>query len=135
MSSKPETVFYTAVHRILPKEVYREKMYNPMRGGTPDCWYSGKKDDLWIEYKYLSEPPKLAKISVRKLLSPLQLDWLNSRWHEGRNVAVVLGTPLGAWIYLDGDWNLVEITASQITALGKTKQEVANFIRRRTMLG
>jgi hypothetical protein len=57
VSSKPETTFIQSIHRHLPKEVYREKMANPYRGGTPDVWYSGYKSDLWVEYKFI---PKLA---------------------------------------------------------------------------
>jgi hypothetical protein len=49
--------------------------------GTPDCWYSGDKADLWIEYKYgLSHP-----------LSALQRMWLTRRHGEGRHCWVVTG--------------------------------------------
>lgn len=93
MSSKPETTFTHSIHRHLPKEVYREKMANPYRGGTPDVWYSGNKRDLWVEYKFI---PKLAVRVPNKIeLSELQRLWLEARQVEGRNVAVIVGCPDG----------------------------------------
>lgn len=134
MSSKPETNFYTAIHKLLPKNLHREKMHNPYRGGTADVWYSGNADDLWVEYKYIAKPPKLAPIHVSKDLSPLQLQWLRQRHKEGRNVIVILGTPLGAWIYTGLDWETLHVTSEQIRDAGYSKQEVADYIRRRTMI-
>lgn len=96
MSSKPETTFTHSIHRHLPKEVYREKMANPYRGGTPDVWYSGNKRDLWVEYKFI---PKLAVRVPNKIeLSELQRLWLEARQVEGRNVAVIVGCPDGGVI-------------------------------------
>ena len=93
MSSKPETTFTHSIHRHLPKEVYREKMANPYRGGAPDVWYSGNKRDLWVEYKFI---PKLAVRVPNKIeLSELQRLWLEARQVEGRNVAVIVGCPDG----------------------------------------
>ena len=134
MSQKPETVFYTAVHKLLPKTVYHEKMHNPYRGGTPDVWYSGNKDDLWVEYKYIKAPPKKAEIHVRKQLSPLQLKWLDERYEEGRNVAVILGTPLGSLFFESRTWNSVAVTADYITKYGLTKRQVADWIASKTSI-
>ena len=60
MAAKPETTFYTSVHRHLPSTdlLHREKMSNPYRGGTFDHWYSGKKADLWIEWKFVVLPKR-----------------------------------------------------------------------------
>ena len=68
-------------------------MYNPLRRGTPDVWYSGNKGDLWVEYKWLPKLPKL--IRTRDLLSPLQLMWIEARHDEGRTVWVIVGSPEG----------------------------------------
>ena len=90
-----ESEFTRKVNEILTKEygVYCEKMHNPMRGGTPDCWYS-KKDspDVWVEFKYHNSIP----VRGRKVgCSALQERWLNKRAQEGRNAYVMVGTPEG----------------------------------------
>lgn len=133
MSKGPETRYYTAVHKLLPRSLHKEKMHNPYRGGTADCWYSGSKDDLWVEYKFISKVPKKAPLSVVKELSPLQIQWLNDRHKEGRNVVVILGTPLGAWIYENGTWETTLVTPDQLKTLGKSKIEVAQYITHRTL--
>jgi len=108
-------------------------MHNLYRGGTADVWYSGYLDDLWVEWKYLSKLPKKAPVRINKLLSPLQLQWLNGRHGEGRNVVVILGTPLGAWVYEDTAWAWQEISAATLRSEGLTKQHVADYIKKRTM--
>lgn len=133
MSSKPETRFYTAVHKLLPKELHREKMHNPYRGGTADVWYSGTLDDLWVEYKWLPVVPKMSDIPIGKFLSPLQLQWLQKRHEEGRNVVVILGSPEGAWIFERRSWE-GSLHPNQLRDARMTKRDVADYIRRRTML-
>jgi hypothetical protein len=134
VGSKPETRFYMAVHRLLPANLHKEKMANPYRGGTADVWYSGTLDDLWVEYKYLVKVPKKASIQVLKDLSALQQHWLKERHKEGRNVVVILGTPLGAWIFERLEWETRLITADELQTSGHTKHSVADYIRRRTMI-
>lgn len=97
MAAKPENNFIHRIHRILPRSIYREKMYNPLRRGTPDVWYSGCKGDLWVEYKYVPKIPLTLKAD--ELLSDLQKKWILDRIDEGRNVWVIIGTPVGAMIY------------------------------------
>lgn len=128
--SGPETRFYTGVHKLLPRTVYREKTHNPYRGGTPDVWYSGNADDLWVEYKWLAKLPRSAPVVLTKLLSPLQQRWLDQRHAEGRNVAVVLGTPEGAWIMSGKMWKL-DIDPADIRAANKSKHDVARYIEER----
>lgn len=134
MSSKPESRYYSAIHKLLPKELHKEKMHNPYRGGTADVWYSGTLDDLWVEYKYLADPPKRAPIAVRKELSPLQLHWLRSRLKEGRNVIVILGTPIGSWVFESLEWETLEFTSNDLKSIGRSKQQIADYINQRTML-
>lgn len=133
MSSKSESRYYQAVHRLLPKHLHKEKMHNPYRGGTADVWYSGNSDDLWVEYKFLAKPPVRSSYKVSKDLSELQLMWLHDRYKEGRNVVVIVGTPLGAKIYTSLSWETDEVSAEDFRN-GLTKQEVANYITQRTML-
>lgn len=111
MASKPETTFYTGVHRHLPPvgEFYREKMYNPLRGGTWDFWFSGKRD-LWVEYKYLTLP-KRDTTMIALDLSPLQTLWGAGRYAEGRNLAVVVGCKEGGVVFTDLAWEQAISTA------------------------
>ena len=101
MAAKPETTFIKAIHRLIPN-VFAENNNNPFRSGQADIWYSGCSGDLWVEYKYT----KILRESTefRPNTSPLQNRWLGCRLDEGRNVAVVVGTPTGAIIYLDREW-------------------------------
>ena len=94
-----ESEFTRKVNSILAKThgVYCEKMFNPMRGGTPDCWYSLKgHPDIWVEFKYLKSLP----VRERDVgCSELQKRWLIARREEGRNVFVLVATPDGAVLY------------------------------------
>ena len=100
---KPETTFYTSVHRHLDPKLHREKMFNPYRGGTWDFWFSGKDADLWIEYKFVILP-KLDSTLIYSHLSDLQKDWGTKRLQEGRNVAVIIGCKEGGVILKNEDW-------------------------------
>ncbi len=75
--------------------VYALKIQTMMTNGVPDCWYSGNKDDLWVEMKYISKLPKRDMTAIQPMLSDLQRNWLNSRYYEGRHVAVVIGSSIG----------------------------------------
>lgn len=104
MSAKPETTFYTSVHRHMPplSVIHREKMSNPYRGGTFDHWYSAKRD-LWVEWKFIKLPKRDTTVvdlcgGKNPHLSALQQDWGRKRWEEKRNVWVILGAEEGGWI-------------------------------------
>lgn len=133
MSSGPETRFIRAVHKLLPRNVHREKMHNPYRGGTADVWYSGNADDLWVEYKQLAKLPKKAPVCLDKLLSPIQQRWLSERHEEGRNIVVILGTPEGAWIFEGRAWS-EPLRPDDVRTSGLSKQSVADYIQKRTTL-
>lgn len=131
--SGPETRFYTAIHRKLPKTLHREKMHNAYRGGTADVWYSGNADDLWVEYKWLAKLPKKSPVRLDKLLSPLQQRWLSERHKEGRNIVVILGAPTGAWVLEGVSWRQ-PLDPDTLQANKLTKHEVAEYIQKRTTL-
>ena len=131
--SKPETRYYTAVHKLLPRTIYREKMHNPYRGGTADVWYSAKPSDLWVEYKWLAKLPKTAPVRLDRLLTPLQQQWLTGRHEEGRSVVVILATPRGAWVFEGVSWK-EPLDPSIIKTQGLSKQNVADYINNRTCL-
>jgi hypothetical protein len=127
LASKPETTFTAGVNKLIPVSVHREKMHNIYRGGTADVWYSANKADLWVEYKWLPKLPKSLEINLvdgaAPMLSQLQQKWLNARHSEGRNVAVIVGTPHGALILLNNQW----MRTVKLDAL-LTKKDVASWI-------
>lgn len=84
---KPENRFISQVHKHLPELVYREKTNNPYRGGTPDVYYEGSRDILWVEYKFKQSLPKTVKLKLTKL----QLRWLHRCYGNGKNCWVILG--------------------------------------------
>lgn len=125
MSRKPENTFIASIHRRLPPGLHAEKMANPYRGGTADVWYSGKRADLWIEYKFIERIPTNAL--VKPDLSELQKLWLGGRHKEGRNVAVVVGCKEGGIILRDLDWEGM-ITPSDFRRFLVSRDTIANWI-------
>lgn len=135
MASKPETTFYTSVHRHLPppEQLHREKMANPYRGGTADHWYSGKHD-LWIEWKFIVLPKRPSTVidlcsGKKPALSALQQDWLRRRHAEGRNVWVVVGCKTGGRVYTDYDWEK-PLSCEDFVSTMNTRAELAHRIQR-----
>lgn len=130
MSTKPETKFYTAIHRKIPKVVYRMKNNNPYIGGIPDCWYSGNLSDLWVEYKWIPRIPKRGSVKPADKLSALQLDWLKDRYGEGRPVAVIVGCPVGGVVFEDLTW-VEELSANEFLARVQSQAQLAEWITAR----
>lgn len=132
MSRGPENNFIAAIHKLLPASVYRMKNHNVYTGGVPDCWYSGSRSDLWVEYKYLVLPKRAETIvdltaGANPMLSALQQKWLRDRDDEGRNVMVILGTPEGGLIMSGTLWNAAR-TAALIRAQLESKNNIARMI-------
>jgi hypothetical protein len=130
MSRGPENNFIASVHRHLPATVYRMKNHNQYNGGIADCWYSGPKGDIWIEYKY-AEVPKRPDTTINlcdtKFLSALQQDWLQGRYSEGRSIAVILGSKDGG-LWLPGlSWQ-APIRADYFKSWTLTRGTLAAFI-------
>ena len=123
-TTKPENRFIESVHRHLPR-TYAEKMNNPWRAGTADVWYSGDRGDLWVEYKFIERIPRSAEILPD--LTPRQKRWLNNRYDEGRNVAVVLGTPTGGVIYRNKEW-MRPLDHVTLAGLIVPRDEIARWI-------
>ena len=122
MSKGPEARFKTAINKLLPAEVYRQSMYTPYSGGTPDMYYEGPKGCLWVEYKFLTSLP--ATIDVKKILSPLQNKWLQRANKNGIRCVVLIGYKKGGtWLYCDQ-----AITKQVFFNLHETKKEIARFI-------
>lgn len=101
MAQKPETKYIGRVHSKLDAAVYREKMNNAFRGGTPDVYYEGNKDTLFVEYKWYPTVPEIVDLSdyTRKpSLTKLQQKWLERRYNNGHRAAVIAGMPEGGLI-------------------------------------
>ena len=130
MSRKPENQFVSGVHKYLPpiNELYRAKMNNPYTAGLPDWWYSGKRGDLWVEYKYIKELPKRDNTLIIPDLSDLQRDWLNKRYTEGRKVAVVIGCPEGGLFLDEPKWWNEGCSAADFKRWVESRQDVAGHI-------
>jgi hypothetical protein len=124
MASKPETTYIEGVHKHLTQSYY-EKMNNAFRSGTPDVWYSGHLGELWIEYKFIERIPKNAEILPE--VTSMQAKWLANRLAEGRNVAVVVGSPEGGVIYRRANW-LIPLSPAEFRKQMVGKEAVATWI-------
>ena len=130
MSVKPENTFIRSVHTHLPKSVYRMKNNNPFVAGIPDCWYSGNKGDLWIEYKFIPRIPVRGVVTPD--LSSLQRQWLNERYNEGRNVGVVIGCKEGGIFLSDLEWES-QLSPDQFRSLLQDRKNLAALIYSKVM--
>ena len=102
------------------------KNHNEFISGIPDVWYSGDRNDLWVEYKYLSiSKPRSAVIPH---LSPKQLHWIRSRRAEGRNCWVIVGYKLGAVLYTELDDMEYGISPEVFLERTLTRKEMAHEI-------
>lgn len=145
---KPENLFIARVNDRLPiavrprsakaraaaagQTIHYEKMNNPYSSGTADGWYSASGGDLWVEFKYLPSVPQRATVSPSKLLSELQLRWLNGRCEEGRNVAVVIGCPAGGVVLVDRAWE-TDLSAEVFKSLILSVDNLADWIRNQVL--
>lgn len=130
MAVKPESTFIAGVHKHLPAAVYRMKTNNPYVAGIPDCYYSGIGGDLWVEYKFVPKIPKNGTVKIA--LSALQRRWIEGRATEGRNVAVIVGSPEGAMIFDDGAFVPDEMIAGHFRIGMVATKEVALWITEQT---
>ena len=124
--------YIRSIHRRLPASIYRWKINDNFEGGVADAYYSGEEGDLWIEYKYLPALPKRSTTPIRTCLSAQQRLWLTRRHSEGRQVAVVIGSPDGAVIQTTPDaWNDA-MTRDDFIRSAVENKSVANYIVRHT---
>lgn len=126
MAAKPENLARTAINKLIPAEIHREKMGSGFSAGTADQWYSADPFDMWVEYKFLKSPPKR---EFQLDLSVLQRRWLNARYQEGRAVCVILCFPAkyGCWVFTTQSWE-GKINPAECVLM--TRKDVAAFITR-----
>lgn len=130
MAAKPETTFTKRITSKLPRDIYVMKNNNSYTGGIPDLWISGNHSDLWAEMKYLPKIPTRAIVDPKKLLSSLQLQWLNNRNDEGRHVCVIIGCPAGGVVLQNKVWEM-QMTASEYKDQIITHAELTRWIERK----
>lgn len=105
-----EHSYIKSVHAQLKKlPEYREidvwKINDNWKGGCADALYDGPAEDLWIEYKFIKAPKRPATLCI-PALSTQQNHWLTSRYNNGRNIAVIIGSIDGGIIFTEpSDWN------------------------------
>ena len=128
MSRQPENTFIASVHRHLPRELYRIKNNNVFNSGQPDCWYSGQRFDLWVEYKFVVLP-KREDTTIGITLSELQKDWLTSRHSEGRQVGVIVGCKEGGVWFPGVSWQ-TELNSAQFRASIENRQTLADIVKK-----
>jgi hypothetical protein len=129
MSKKPEGQFIRAVHAFIPKtKVYYMKNNNNYVSGIPDVWYSGRKNDLWVEYKYNDVTKPIALVIPD--LSHQQLRWIKDRQHEGRAVWTVVGIKKGGVIYYTPEEMLSGIPPKEFLDRLLTRRELAETIQK-----
>lgn len=130
MARKPEAVFVSSVNKHVPKHVYHEGISQTFRGGTPDRYYEGNKDVMWVEYKFTQDIKRelvLTDPKKKPALSPLQQRWLKRAHGNGRKVAVIVGCPQGG-VILPGDAWLDPISKTDFESRLVSRNEVAQWI-------
>lgn len=123
-----ESQYTQTVHKHLSKEIYRWKINDSFQGGIADAYYSGTNGDLWIEYKYLKSLPKKTSTQIIPALRSLQKKWLNARYSEGRNIAVIVGSPDGSIILASPKEWTTGLTCEEFKERALTRQETADWI-------
>ena len=122
---KPENQYIQGVHKHIDRNlVYYEKTHNPYNSGTPDVYYEGDKDILWVEYKRLSRIPKTFIVKVTEL----QRKWLNRASNNNVNVAVITAMPDGAVVHTHEHWEHAGTLVIPKYVSLKSKKEVAEWI-------
>lgn len=132
--SGPETRFIASIHKHLPPvdTFYRLKMHNQYNAGGADLWYSGRKRDLWIEYKWVNFPKRgdtiISIVDGKKpSLSVLQQHWIQGRVTEGREVWVIVGCKTGGVVFING-WESGRWPADVFKERVVTRQEIAKNV-------
>jgi len=89
MVTTPESRFIRRVNKLLPSDIHSEGMANPYRSGTPDRYYEGCTNHLWVEYKYTKDVPATWK--ARDHITSLQIRWIRRAQKNNIPVVVIVG--------------------------------------------
>jgi hypothetical protein len=126
MATTPESRFVRSIGKLLPSDIYSEGMANPYRGGTPDRYYEGCLNHLWVEYKYRPTVP--ATWRTRDHVTALQIKWIRRAQKNNVPVVVIAGFGKGGLVLTkDMYWEQL-IRRADIENNLLTKQDIATFI-------
>lgn len=97
--------------------------------GVPDCFYEGTRQDLWVEYKYISKPPARGTtlIKLSEILSPKQHLWLDRRYQTRNDCWVIIGHPQGGVVFTDKTWS-IDIPYKDFLQKNLKKREIGLLI-------
>lgn len=82
---------------------YVWKIHTSMHRGKLDCLYAWGSNHLWIEYKFQKTLPKTLDLTKKPYLSAIQQHEIKILTNSTQNVRIVLGTPLGGYIFNQQD--------------------------------
>lgn len=100
-----ESDYWQALRKKLKGRVYTWKINASYIKGVPDWWASGHKEDLWVENKRVTRIPAMLTLTdPKKYLTAHQQMWLEERYEEGRNVAVLAFSKEGHVLFHDLEW-------------------------------
>ena len=100
-----ESDYWQALRKKLKRRVYTWKINASYIKGVPDWWGSGYKSDLWVENKRVTSIPAMLTLTdPKKYLTAHQQMWLEERYEEGRNVAVLVFSKEGHILFHDLEW-------------------------------
>lgn len=118
-----ENGYRRAVEKPLKQEgIYCLKLNLHRTQSVADSWYSGIGGDLWVEWKYRKTHP--ARPPWKTGATELQAHWLNERYNEGRQVALVIGLPEQRAMIIDRPPFLVSESVESIH-----RQELVEWIK------
>lgn len=122
--------FIQAVHRMLPKEVYKWKIADRYTAGIPDCMYitdSGRI--VFVEYKYLKVLPR----TLKPLATELQQYWLTQRANQNVKVALVVGVGKQTLILINHEWSQT-FTRDELSNKLQPRSAIIEFITDETTI-
>ena len=134
-----EASYIRAVNKHLPLEIHSEGMANPYRGGTPDRYYEGPCDHLWVEYKFFEKLPPVIDLlrsteKTKPMLSSLQQEWLERAYRNKQPVAVIVGSPEGGLLLPCLAWK-TPVSRESFRELMRPKKAIAHWIERCVIRG
>ena len=90
-----ESQYTAALHKKLPKNIYKWKINDNFAGGVPDAFYRALSTPiglpLWVEYKFLKKLPERETTVIKPNLSHQQLIWLKQAVNSGEQALVIVG--------------------------------------------
>ena len=137
-----ESDLYRSVDRFLPKDVHRQSMTGTVFNGTLDRYFDGPLGDFWAEFKQLSAWPRRQAFNVMPIplakkqpdghLTDRQLRWLERRYANGQNAAVIVGMPDKTAVILDTPtkWQN-DFVCVPGCSHNQTRQQVAEWIMKK----